>query len=88
MVFQNPATQEMIYNGSIGSTMPNLNQGILGALKVPNPSLEEQQEIVNQVQRLFQLADSLEAKYTKAMHRIEKIEQSLLAKAFNCELVS
>lgn len=88
IVFQNPATQELIYNGSIGSTMPNLNQGILGALKVPNPSLEEQQEIVNQVQRLFQLADSLEAKYTKAMHRIEKIEQSLLAKAFNCELVS
>lgn len=83
MVFQNPATQELIYSGSIGSTMPNLNQGILGALKVPNPSLEEQQEIVNQVQRLFQLADSLEAKYTKTMHRIEKIEQSILAKAFS-----
>lgn len=87
MVFQNPATQELIYNGSIGSTMPNLNQGILGALKVPNPSPEEQQEIVNQVDRLFNMADSLVTKYWIAVARIDKIEQSVLAKAFRGELV-
>ncbi len=87
MVFQNPATQELIYNGSIGSTMPNLNQGILGALKVPNPSPEEQLEIVNQVDRLFNKADSLETKYWIAVARIHKIEQSVLAKAFRGELI-
>lgn len=88
MVFQNPSTQELIYSASIGSTMPNLNQSILGSLKVPCPIQVEQQEIVNQVNRLFSLADSLESKYNIAMARIEKIEQSILAKAFRGELLS
>jgi len=50
------------------------------------PSLEEQQEIVRRVEKLFALADSLETKYKKAIQRVEKIEQSILAKAFRGEL--
>ncbi|MEI7748553.1 MAG: hypothetical protein WCI81_05720, partial [Chlorobiaceae bacterium] len=46
----------------------------------------EQQEIVRRVEKLFALADSLEAKYKKAVERVEKIEQSVLAKAFRGEL--
>lgn len=88
MTFQNPATQERIYSGSIGSTMPNLNQGILGALIVPNPCPEEQQEIVSQVDRLFTIADSLESKYWIAMARIDKIGQTILMKAFQGELTA
>jgi type I restriction enzyme S subunit len=52
------------------------------------PSLEEQQEIVRRVEKLFTLADSLEAKYKKAIAQVEKIEQSLLAKAFRGELTT
>ena len=86
MVFQNPTTQEMIYGASIGSTMPNLNQGILNKLKIPCPSSEEQAVIVKRVEHLFTTADSLEAKYKQAMQGIEEIEQSVLAKAFRGEL--
>ncbi len=50
------------------------------------PQLEEQQEIVSRVEKLFTLADALEAKYKKAIQRVEKIEQSVLAKAFRGEL--
>lgn len=88
MAFQTPATQETINSASIGSTMPNLNQGILRKLQVPCPRLEEQQVIVTRVDKLFALADSLEIKYKQAMQSIDKIEQSVLAKAFRGELHS
>ena len=51
------------------------------------PPLEEQHEIVRRVEKLFALADSLEAKYKKAFARVEKLEQAILAKAFRGELV-
>ena len=38
------------------------------------------------MEKLFKLADSLETKYYKAIERVEKIEQSVLAKAFRGEL--
>jgi type I restriction enzyme, S subunit len=40
----------------------------------------EQREIVRRVERLFALADSIEARYTKALARVEKIEQSVLGR--------
>ena len=48
---------------------------------------EEQKKIVRQVDRLFALADKLEAHYQKAKSRIDKLSQSVLAKAFRGELV-
>ncbi len=71
-----------------GSTMDVLNLRIIKSLPFPLPPLEEQQEIVRRVEKLFALADSLEAKYKKAIQRVEKIEQSVLAKAFRGELAN
>ena len=73
-------------SGTAGS-MPKINQGVLEKLVVFLPSLEEQKEIVKRVEKLFKVADSIEAKYKKAMERVNKIEQSVLAKAFRGELV-
>ncbi len=64
----------------------NLNSLEIKSLKIPLPLLNEQQEIVRRVEKLFALADSIEAKYKKAVERVEKIEQSVLAKAFRGEL--
>jgi type I restriction enzyme S subunit len=50
---------------------------------IPLPPIEEQIEITIRVQQLLKIADSLESKYQKAMARIDKIEQSILAKAFS-----
>jgi type I restriction enzyme S subunit len=47
----------------------------------------EQQEIVHRVDRLFALADQIEARYAKAKAYVEKLTQSILAKAFRGELV-
>jgi type I restriction enzyme, S subunit len=47
----------------------------------------EQQEIVRRVESFFTLADQLEARYLKAKAHVDKLTQSILAKAFRGELV-
>lgn len=84
--FQMEYIQNKLSNSAIGSTMVNLNQNILGNLVIVYPPLHEQKEIVRQVEKLFSWADSIEARYETAMQRINKIEQSVLAKAFLGEL--
>ncbi len=69
-----------------GATKVGLGLDDIKNVKVPLPPLEEQHEIVRRVEKLFALADSLEAKYSNAMQRVAKIEQALLAKAFRGEL--
>lgn len=51
------------------------------------PPLEEQTEIVRRVEQLFAFADQLEAKVATAQARIDRLTQSILAKAFRGELV-
>ena len=69
-----------------GGAQPFLSLDAIKALPIHLPPREEQVEIVRRVEKLFKLADSLEAKYAKAMERVQKIEQSVLAKAFRGEL--
>jgi len=70
-----------------GGAQPFLSLDIIKALPLYLPPLEEQQEIVRRVEKLFALADSIEEKYKKAYERLEKLEQAILAKAFRGELV-
>ena len=57
------------------------------AWDVPFCPLVEQKEIVRRVEELFALADQIEARYAKAKAYIDKLTQSILAKAFRGELV-
>ncbi|MFZ4857982.1 MAG: restriction endonuclease subunit S [Desulfuromonadaceae bacterium] len=54
---------------------------------VPLPPLPEQQEIVRRIESYFTLADQLEARYYNAKTHIDRLTQSILAKAFRGELV-
>jgi type I restriction enzyme S subunit len=65
----------------------NLTQGKFLALELPLPPLPEQHEIVRRVEALFALADRIEARYAGAKAQVDKLTQSLLAKAFRGELV-
>ncbi|GAD65180.1 hypothetical protein PA6_085_00030, partial [Aquipseudomonas alcaligenes NBRC 14159] len=56
-------------------------------LPLPVPPAGEQTEIVRRVEQLFAFADQLEAKVTTAQARIDRLTQSILAKAFRGELV-
>ena len=50
-------------------------------------TIEEQKEIVRQVEQFFAFSDKIEARYTKAKAILDKLPQSILAKAFRGELV-
>jgi type I restriction enzyme S subunit len=51
------------------------------------PHIDEQTEIVRRVESLFVLADTVEKQYLAAKQRLDRLSQSLLAKAFRGELV-
>lgn len=78
---------EQLRMQAAGGNQPNLNLTKIKEWIIPLPPLEEQKEIVRQVEKLFTLADTVEAHYQKAKARVDKLSQSVLAKAFRGELV-
>lgn len=66
---------------------PTLNIEQLAEIPVPLPPLEEQTEIVRRINQLLGIADRLEARHETANSQVEKLTQSILAKAFRGELV-
>lgn len=55
---------------------------------IPVPPINEQKEIVKRVQTLFTAADKIETRYKKAKAQVDRLSQSVLAKAFRGELVT
>jgi type I restriction enzyme S subunit len=68
------------------SGVNNINSDEVKALSIPSFTIEGQKEIVRRVEQLFAFADKLEARYTKAKVMLDKLPQSILAKAFRGEL--
>lgn len=87
-VLSNSNTKAFLEGEAKGSTMSNLNLNIVRNIPFPLPSLEEQKKIVKQVEQLFAFADKIEARYTQAKTMLDKMPQSILAKAFRGELVA
>lgn len=80
------------YLKAIEDATSSVTVGHLSSLDVlripfPLPPLPEQHEIVRRVEDLFTLADQLEARYHNAKTHIDRLTQSILAKAFRGELV-
>ena len=71
--------------GSAGQSNISLSQ--CRDMLLPIPSLSEQQEIVCRVDKLFAFADQIEARLAKAQAQVDRLTQSILAKAFRGELV-
>ena len=65
----------------------NINIKILSDVQVPLPTVAEQHEVVRRVEALFAIADRIEDRYQKAKRHVDKLTQSILAKAFRGELV-
>lgn len=57
------------------------------ALNILMPSLMEQNEIVQRIEKLFKVIDLMELEYQKASKLCDRLEQATLAKAFRGELV-
>jgi type I restriction enzyme S subunit len=59
----------------------------VSGIPIPLPSIAEQDEIICRVQKLFTLADQLEARLNAARKVVDRLTPALLAKAFRGELV-
>ncbi len=68
-------------------SMRNIGQKALLDIDIPKPIKEEQTEIVRLVNQYFAFADTIEKQVQKAQQRVDKLTQSILAKAFRGELV-
>ncbi|MHB8894943.1 MAG: restriction endonuclease subunit S [Candidatus Geothermincolia bacterium] len=71
--------------GIVGQSNLSLEQ--CRNLEVEVPPLPEQHEIVRRVEALFALVDQIETRYAKAKTHVDRLTQSILAKAFRGDLV-
>lgn len=72
---------------SSSTAVPTLDRKKLFNELIIIPSHKEQKEIVKRVEALFKRADEIETRYKKAKNFVDKLTQSILAKAFRGELV-
>lgn len=69
-----------------GVSQSNINAQKLKAYKFKLPSVPEQVEIVRRVIELFAHSDSIEKQFKEAKKRLDKLSQSILARAFRGDL--
>jgi type I restriction enzyme, S subunit len=86
-VLSNSQTKSFLESEAKGSTMSNLNLDIVKNIPITLPSINVQLSIVKKVEDLFAFADKIESRYLKAKTQLDKLPQSILAKAFRGELV-
>jgi type I restriction enzyme S subunit len=82
-----PSTVGRLEGEAVGSTMTNLNQGILLKLPVPLPPTVEQDELTHQVEAQFSAVDDVVGRSQAVSLLLSNLGQSILAKAFRGELV-
>lgn len=70
-----------------GSAQPNLSAESVRNYVIGLPSIEEQEEIVNRVDKLFGLADTIESQYQSLKAKLDQLPQAIFTKAFRGELV-
>ncbi|MFC3092982.1 4'-phosphopantetheinyl transferase [Alteromonas sediminis] len=78
--------KERMNGQAIGTGVKHLRVADVEALTYPLPPYEEQLEIVERVTELFEHANTVEKQYNAAKARLDKLTQSILAKAFRGEL--
>lgn len=69
------------------SGVNNINSQEVKALKIPLPTLQEQDRVVKEIKEAINLIKNIEEKYFKAKNFTDKISNSIYAKAFRGELV-
>jgi type I restriction enzyme S subunit len=87
LCISSPEGRAYLSEGSVGSTMENLNQKVFAKMPLPLPPREEQSEIVRRVKSLFALAENVENNLAASTVRVDALTQSILAKAFRGELI-
>ncbi|ERS87753.1 restriction endonuclease subunit S [Halomonas sp. PBN3] len=80
--------RKQLLDMAYGGGKPGLNLKNIRDVSLRLPSIEEQTEIVHRVDQLFAFADQIEQQVANAQTRVDKLTQSILAKAFRGELTA
>lgn len=83
-----PSTMDDIVKQANSTSQAAFGIKKMRTFKCKLPSKEEQVEITRRVEELFAFADSIEQKTNAALERVNKLTQSILAKAFRGELTA
>ena len=70
-----------------GGVQPNLNLGIIKSTTIPIPPLEEQDRIIERVERYLSVSEEIEQEIERELMRAERLRQSILKQAFEGKLV-
>lgn len=81
------AGRKQLTDLAYGGGKPGLNLQNIKDVKFSKPIYKEKDEIVRLVDQYFAFADTIEQQVQKAQQRVDKLTQSILAKAFRGELV-
>ena len=84
--FNSPISKKMVGDAAFGATRLRIDIPLFKKFPIPLPPRNEQTEIVLRVEELFDFADAVEQKAQAATERVNKLTQSILAKAFRGEL--
>ena len=79
--------EHQIYRLGTGSTFPNVTLNMLYDIPIPIQSPTEQHKIVEEIERLFSVADAAENAVEQSLKQAERLRQSILKKAFEGKLV-
>jgi type I restriction enzyme, S subunit len=69
-----------------GSGVPDLHLIEIRDFKIPLPSIEEQQQIVQEIESRLSVCDKVEEAITTSLKQAEALRQSILKKAFEGNL--
>jgi len=76
-----PATVAALIGDSVGSTMINLNQGVLLGLDIPLPPLPEQKRIADKLDSVLARVDACRDRLDRLPALLKRFRQSILAAA-------
>jgi type I restriction enzyme, S subunit len=79
--------QKQALDVATGTAQLTIPLGGLRNFKIPFPTLEEQKEIVQRIEKLFKTIDLMRQEHKKASKLCDRLEQATLTKAFRGELV-
>jgi type I restriction enzyme S subunit len=86
-LFQSYFIKSQLWEKTTDTVRQFLSLTNLKNIVLPIPGLKEQQEIVRKLEKMMQFADRVEEQVKEAEKKLEKFNQSVLAKAFKGKLV-
>ncbi len=86
-VMSSQRVKDFLAASSIGTTMQNLNEGILHRVPVPVCSRLEQDEVLRQIETQYSMLDRIESGIDSWIAKSITLRQSILKQAFSGQLV-